>query len=152
MDQTTDKKIDYVFVTAGTGGTITGLAKKVKEGYPKCKIIGIDPIGSILAEPESLNLPGGPYTVEGIGYDFIPDVLDRHVVDGWMKSTDQPSLLMARRILKEEGLLCGGSSGAALYCAIQYALEHGFTEKDRCVVILPDSIRNYMTKHLSKDW
>ena len=68
----------------------------------------MDPVGSILAQPDSLNGPIGSYKVEGIGYDFIPKVLDRSVVDHWIKSEDKPSFLMARRMIKEEGLLVGG--------------------------------------------
>jgi len=72
------------------------------------KIVGVDPVGSILAQPESLNGPIGSYKVEGIGYDFIPKVLDRSVVDHWVKSEDKPSFHMARRMIREEGLLVGG--------------------------------------------
>lgn len=112
--------------------------------------MGVDPIGSILAQPESLNTEGGSYQVEGIGYDFIPDVLQRSLVDQWVKSEDKPSLLMSRRLIREEGLLCGGSSGTSMYAACQAAKE--LKEGQRCVVILPDSVRNYMTKFLNDDW
>eukprot|EP01128_Nolandella_sp_AFSM9_P001887 TRINITY_DN12289_c0_g1_i1.p1 TRINITY_DN12289_c0_g1~~TRINITY_DN12289_c0_g1_i1.p1 ORF type:complete len:508 (+),score=149.05 TRINITY_DN12289_c0_g1_i1:91-1524(+) len=143
-------KVDMIVATAGTGGTISGIARKIKEKLPDCIIVGVDPIGSILAQPESLNVSGPMYQVEGIGYDFIPTVLDRSVVDKWIKTTDQDSLPMARRMMKEEGLLCGGSSGACMWAATQAAKD--LTADQRCVVLCPDSIRNYMTKHLSVEW
>lgn len=145
-------KVDMVVLSAGTGGTMTGIARKLKEKNPKIVIVCVDPKGSILAEPDSLNDEKRlqSYAVEGIGYDFIPDVLDRSLVDVWMKSDDDASLITARRMIREEGLLCGGSSGAAMSCALKAAktLKAG----QRCVVVLPDSIRNYMTKHLNDDW
>ncbi|CEG66358.1 Putative Cystathionine beta-synthase [Rhizopus microsporus] len=145
-----DGKIDMLVAGAGTGGTISGLAQKLKEKLPNIKIVGVDPVGSILAQPESLNTEAGSYQVEGIGYDFIPDVLKRELVDVWIKSEDKPSFLMSRRLIREEGILCGGSSGTAMYAAVQAAKE--LKEGQRCVVILPDSVRNYMTKFLNDDW
>jgi len=146
--------LDMVVITAGTGGTLTGIARKIKEKLPHVKIIAVDPDGSILATPESLNVPIHSYKVEGIGYDFIPTVLDRssELVDKWYKSEDKESFIMARRLIREEGLLCGGSSGAALPAALQAAKDFGLTPDQRCVVLLPDSVRNYMTKFLNDDW
>lgn len=145
-------KIDMLVAGAGTGGTITGTAKKLKEKCPECVIVGVDPVGSILAVPESLNdyKRLEYYDVEGIGYDFIPDVLQRDVVDKWIKMDDQRSFLMARRMIREEGLMCGGSCGTAMAAAIEAAKD--LREDQTCVVILPDSTRNYMTKFLSDDW
>ncbi|GAM17507.1 hypothetical protein SAMD00019534_006820 [Acytostelium subglobosum LB1] len=143
-------KIDMIVCTAGTGGTISGIARKIKERLPNCKVVGVDPVGSILAQPESLNGKITSYKIEGIGYDFIPIVLDRSTVDSWIKSEDSESFIMARRLIKEEGLLCGGSSGSAMVGAIKAAAELG--EGQRCVVLLADSIRNYMSKHLNDDW
>lgn len=145
-----DGKVDMVVISAGTGGTLTGIANKLKEVLPNIKVVGVDPEGSILAQPDSLNGAIGSYKVEGIGYDFIPDVLVRNYVDKWIKSNDKNSLLMARRLIKEEGLLCGGSSGTAVWAACQAAKE--LQPGQRCVVILPDSVRNYMTKFLNDDW
>ncbi|RCH81158.1 hypothetical protein CU098_000388, partial [Rhizopus stolonifer] len=108
-----DGKIDMLVAGAGTGGTISGIAQKLKEKLPNIKIVGVDPVGSILAQPETLNTEGGSYQVEGIGYDFIPDVLKRQLIDVWVKSEDKPSFLMSRRLIREEGILCGGSSGTA---------------------------------------
>ncbi|XP_077072778.1 cystathionine beta-synthase b [Siphateles boraxobius] len=146
-----DGKIDMLVAGAGTGGTITGIARKLKEKCPDIKIVGVDPEGSILAEPEELNKTDKTqYEVEGIGYDFIPTVLDRSVVDSWYKSNDEESFAMSRMLIREEGLLCGGSSGTAMAAAVHVAKE--LKEGQRCVVILPDSIRNYMSKFLSDKW
>jgi len=147
-----DGKLDYIVMSAGTGGTITGTARRLKELNPALIVVGVDPHGSILAQPEGLNTEreGEGYMVEGIGYDFIPDVLDRSVVDRWIKSEDGPSYTVARRLIREEGLLCGGSSGATMWAALQVAKE--LPADKRVVVLLADSIRNYMTKHLSDDW
>lgn len=151
--QACDNKVDMVVVGAGTGGTMTGIARKFKERCPNCKIIGVDPEGSVLAQPEELNKTSvSRYEVEGVGYDFIPTVLDRKFIDKWYKSSDKPSFQMARRLIREEGLLCGGSSGSNMYCAIQAAKDFGLKKGQKCVVILPDSIRNYMSKFLSDDW
>eukprot|EP01125_Pyxidicula_operculata_P005982 TRINITY_DN2091_c0_g1_i1.p1 TRINITY_DN2091_c0_g1~~TRINITY_DN2091_c0_g1_i1.p1 ORF type:complete len:409 (-),score=133.25 TRINITY_DN2091_c0_g1_i1:103-1329(-) len=147
----TGGQLDMVVLTAGTGGTITGIARKLKEKIPNIKVVGVDPHGSILALPEELNAGGiHSYKVEGIGYDFIPTVLDRSIIDSWEKSNDTESFIMARRLIKEEGLLCGGSSGAAMAAAIKVAksLQAG----QRCLVVLPDSVRNYMTKFLNDNW
>lgn len=139
-----DGKLDMLVCGAGTGGTITGIAKKLKQSLPNLVVVGVDPLGSILAQPDSLNTPAPPNLVEGIGYDFIPDVLDRSLVDEWIKTDDQASFVMARRLIKEEGMLVGGSSGAAMHAALLATKR--LKKGQRCVVILPDSIRNYMTK------
>ncbi|EAL73145.1 cystathionine beta-synthase [Dictyostelium discoideum AX4] len=143
-------KIDMIVCTAGTGGTITGIARKIKERLPNCIVVGVDPHGSILAQPESLNNTNKSYKIEGIGYDFIPNVLERKLVDQWIKTDDKESFIMARRLIKEEGLLCGGSSGSAMVGALLAAKQ--LKKGQRCVVLLADSIRNYMTKHLNDDW
>ncbi|MFV1958673.1 MAG: pyridoxal-phosphate dependent enzyme, partial [Planctomycetota bacterium] len=88
--------------------------------------------------------------VEGIGYDFVPDVLDRDLVDAWIKTEDRESFLMARRLIRQEGLLVGGSSGSAVWAAREVAREHG--PDQRIVVILPDSVRNYLTKFVDDRW
>ncbi|MCA9641299.1 MAG: cystathionine beta-synthase [Polyangiaceae bacterium] len=139
-------KLDALVATAGTGGTITGIARVIKQEIPGCKIIGVDPEGSILAGPGEIR----SYKVEGIGYDFIPDVLDRSLVDRWIKSNDRDSFRVARQLIRTEGLLCGGSSGAAVWAALQVCRE--LPEGSRVCVILPDSIRNYLTKFVDDGW
>jgi cystathionine beta-synthase len=139
-------RVDAVVMTAGTGGTITGVARAVKAKVPGCKIVGVDPEGSILAGPGEIK----SYKVEGIGYDFIPDVLDRRLVDRWIKSNDRESFLTARQLIRQEGLLVGGSSGAAVWAGLQIARELGAGK--RVVVLLPDSIRNYLTKFADDRW
>lgn len=144
-------KIDTVVLTVGTGGTVSGIARFFRDKDPNIRIVGVDPHGSDLALPKELNHEKrGTYLVEGIGYDFIPRVLDQCPIDKWYKSDDLESFMVGRRLIKEEGILSGGSSGAAMWAALEEA--KSMTEGQRIVVILPDSIRNYMTKFLSDDW
>jgi len=96
--------------------------------------------------------PGGMYEVEGIGYDFIPRVLDRQYVDEWVKIGDEDALPYARRLVKEEGFLCGASSGTAMAAAIKYIKENKIGAGKRCIVLFPDNIRNYITKFINDDW
>ena len=138
--------LDMCVMGVGTGGTITGVAKKLKEKIPSSKIIGADPFGSILGGGDDVF----PYQVEGIGYDFFPDVLDNDLVDDYVKVNDQDSFVMARRLIKEEGLLCGGSSGTAMVAALEKAKDLDAAQK--CLVILPDGVRNYLSKFLSDEW
>lgn len=139
-------KLDACVIGAGTGGTITGIARAIKKELPDCKIIGVDPEGSILAGPGEIK----GYKVEGIGYDFIPEVLDRSLVDRWIKSNDRDSFRAARQLIRQEGLLVGGSSGTAMWAALQVGKE--MKEGQRLVVVLPDSVRNYMTKFVDDAW
>jgi cystathionine beta-synthase len=146
-----DGKVDMIVLGTGTGGTVAGIGRKIKEDCPNCVVVGVDPEGSILARPVEINKSEvSMYEVEGIGYDFIPTVLDHSVVDRWMKSNDRAALPMARRLIKEEGFLCGGSSGSAMAAAIEAAKD--LKEGQNCVVILPDNIRNYMTKFVVDNW
>lgn len=146
-----DGHVDMVVGGAGTGGTITGVSNKIKEACPNCVIVAADPEGSILAVPESLNKTDvGFYEVEGIGYDFIPNVCHRDTVDRWIKTNDKMALPLVRRLISEEGILAGGSSGSALAAAFEAARD--LDEGKKVVVILPDGIRNYMTKFVSDNW
>lgn len=144
-------KVDMVVAGAGTGGTIAGLEKKLRSLNSSVVLVGVDPKGSLLAGPCETCYP---YLVEGIGYDFIPDVLNPKKIDCWVKTEDHESFLMARRLIREEGLLAGGSCGAAMVGAIKAIKQSGWAEDPtkRVAVILPDSIRNYMSKFLSDDW
>jgi cysteine synthase A len=140
------KDLHMVVMGVGTGGTITGVAKRLKEEIPDIVIVGADPVGSILGGGTEVE----PYLVEGIGYDFFPDVLDNDLVDEYVKTEDEESFIMARRLIKEEGFLCGGSCGSAMVAALKSA-KH--LDKDKkCLVVLPDSIRNYMTKFPNDQW
>lgn len=146
----TEGKVTHVVAGAGTGGTITGISNYLKEKNSNIKIIGADPKGSILAQPESLNTSSDGYLVEGIGYDFIPDVLNRKNVDSWIKTDDAEAFKLARRIIREEGILVGGSSGSAMQAALEVAKD--LTENDIVVVVFPDSIRSYLTKFADDEW
>ncbi|KAH8805609.1 tryptophan synthase beta subunit-like PLP-dependent enzyme [Xylogone sp. PMI_703] len=150
----TKGKVTAVVAGAGTGGTITGISKGLRKHNPNIKIVAADPFGSILALPESLNTEHAneSYKVEGIGYDFIPDVLDRESVDVWYKTDDRESFAYARRLIAEEGLLVGGSSGSAIAAMVKAVKELGLGKGDTVVVILPDSIRSYLSKFVDDDW
>lgn len=143
---------------AGTGGTVTGVSRGLKTVNKNCIIVATDPVGSIMAEPPELNTEGegSPYVVEGIGYDFIPDVLSREpgTVDYWLKTSDAETFDATHDLIKTEGLLVGGSSGSALAGALRWLKSAqgweacGGVEGRNAVVMLPDGIRNYM----SKEW
>ena len=141
-----NNNLDMVVISVGTGGTITGIAKRLKEEMPAIKVVGADPEGSILGGGDKVS----SYLVEGIGYDFIPEVLDNSLIDEYIKTKDEESFIMARRLIKEEGLLCGGSCGATMVAALKAAskLKNG----QNCLVILADGIRNYMTKFPNDNW
>ncbi|MGQ3891723.1 pyridoxal-phosphate dependent enzyme [Legionella sp. CNM-4043-24] len=140
------KDLHMVVVGVGTGGTITGIARRLKEYNPAIQIVGVDPVGSILGGGDLV----APYQVEGIGYDFFPDVLDNGLIDQYIKINDADSFAMARQLMAEEGLLVGGSCGAAMWAALQAAKT--LKSDQKCLVILPDSIRNYMSKFVNDDW
>jgi len=135
-----------VFVASmGTGGTISGTARYLKERNPAITIVGADPEGSILSgdAPHS-------YKVEGIGEDFIPKTFNRQVVDEMVRVSDKDSFNTARRLAREEGILAGGSSGTALAAALKYAQR--LTQPREIVVLLPDTGRNYISKIFSDEW
>lgn len=140
------KNLDMVVAGVGTGGTITGIAKRLKEYKPDIQIVGVDPEGSILGGGNVIK----PYLVEGIGYDFFPEVLDNALIDEYIKTRDKESFLMARELIRQEGLLVGGSSGSAMWATLKAAKKLGKGQK--CLVILPDSIRNYMSKFALDQW
>ncbi|KAF6730294.1 Cystathionine beta-synthase [Oryzias melastigma] len=148
-----DGKLDMLVAGAGTGGTLTGVSRKLKEKCPN--IVGVDPEGSVLIHSEESD-EHTTFEVEGIGYDFVPTVLDRSLVDMWYKSNDAETFTMSRKLIGEEGpsvepaSSTGGSSGSAMAAAVKMARE--LKEGQRCVVILADSVRNYISKFLSDQW
>jgi len=141
-----DGNIDMVVAGVGTGGTITGIAKYLKQKNPDIRIVGADPFGSVLGGGNEVY----PYKVEGIGYDFFPDVLDNTLVDEYVKVNDENSFDIARQLIKKEGLLCGGSSGTVVWAALESA--RSLSKGQRCLCILADGIRNYMSKFVSDEW
>lgn len=138
-------EVDILVAGMGTGGTISGTGKYLKEKNPNITIVGADPEGSILSgdSPKS-------YKVEGIGEDFIPKTFNRQVVDEMVRVSDKDSFNMARRLAREEGILAGGSAGTALAAALKYARR--LDAPAFIVVILPDTGRNYLTKIYSDSW
>lgn len=150
----TEGNIDAVVVGAGTGGTVAGIARKIKEKSPHTLVVAADPIGSILAIPADLNVDGPAYKVEGVGYDFIPKTCMRESVDYWVKTEDVSTFKCARELISKEGLLVGGSSGGVLFAALKFIKDKGWENDNtkRVVCVFQDSIRNYITKFLSKEW
>ncbi len=144
-----------VVMGMGTGGTISGVGRYLKEKNPKIHIIGVDPVGSLLMDtwlkghlPEEAHPK--TYKVEGIGEDFLPSALDLSVVDDVIQVGDKKSFTWARRLVKEEGIFSGGSSGSALAAAMQYAAN---LPPDRLVVVLlPDSGSRYLSKFYDDKW
>lgn len=141
------------FVTGmGTGGTISGTAKYLKEQNPNIKVIGVDPIGSLLHEYFYTGKLGEAFTykVEGIGEDFLPSTTDFDYIDDIVQVNDRDSFLMTRRLVREEGIFCGGSCGTAVVGALQVA--RNLNEDAVVVVILPDSGSRYLSKVFNDDW
>jgi len=143
---TFDGDIDMVVMSMGTGGTITGVSERLKQHNPHIQIIGVDPCGSIMTGQKNKK----PYLVEGIGSDFVPEIFKDHLIDRIIYTEDAEAFHMARRLIAEEGLLIGGSSGSAVSAMLQAAESLG--KHQRAVAILPDSIRNYISKFANKDW
>ena len=141
----TEGRVDAVVAGLGTGGTITGVARFLRQRKPSVTIIGADPEGSLYSSAVAR-----PYKVEGIGEDFIPATIDLSLIDRIVTVSDRESFLMARRITREEGILVGGSSGTAMVAALTAAQE---VDADRVmVVIFPDTGRNNMGKIYNDEW
>jgi cystathionine beta-synthase len=140
----TDGGVNYFVAGMGTGGTISGVAKYLKERKPTVQIVGADPEGSLYSGPIA------PYKVEGVGEDFMPGTMDISLVDRIIQVTDKQSFILTRRLAREEGILVGGSSGMALHAALEVAREGG--PDDVIVVLFPDTGRNYLSKFFNDEW
>ena len=136
----------HLVVAVGTGGTITGVGRYLKEQSPGIEVIGADPEGSIYSGG-----PVHPYRVEGIGEDFWPETFDPTVVDRYVTVSDRDSFLMARRLVAREGLFAGGSTGTALVAAVEVARELNDPEA-MVVTIVPDGGRPYVSKVFNDSW
>jgi cystathionine beta-synthase len=147
-------QVDVFVAGMGTGGTITGVGRYLKEQNPKVQIVGVDPIGSILHDYFYTRKMSAAhsYKVEGIGEDFIPSVYDFNFIDDIVKVNDKESLLMTRRLVREEGLFVGGSCGAAVAGALHYAADRNLNEDKMVVVLLPDSGSRYLSKVFDDNW
>jgi len=151
----TGGRLDVLVCGMGTGGTISGAGRYLKERRPGLTVVGVDPIGSVYTEYfRTGRLPEAhTYKVEGIGEDFLPGTMDFSVVDDVVQVTDRESFLMTRRLVREEGIFCGGSSGTAVAGALKYLRTlPGHGEGKRAAVVLPDSGLRYLSKIFSDDW
>jgi cystathionine beta-synthase len=153
--QQTAGQVTDVIIGMGTGGTISGIGRYLKEQNPKIRMVGVDPVGSILYETWKLgHVPAEPhpktYKTEGIGEDFLPTTLDLSVVDEVVQVGDKETMLTTRRLVREEAIFCGGSSGTAVAGALRYCRNLG--PERLVVVILPDSASRYLSKIFDDDW
>ncbi|HXF99506.1 MAG TPA: cystathionine beta-synthase [Bacteroidota bacterium] len=149
----TGGQIDYFICGIGTGGTISGAGRFLKEMNPNIKVIGIDPKGSVLREyfyTKKISPVLKTYKVEGIGQDYIPGTLHFEYIDDVIEADDRESFLMARRLTREEGLMVGGSAGTAVAGMMKIA--DRFKEDDVVVVLLPDTGERYLSKIYNDDW
>lgn len=148
-------ELDVFVCSIGTGGTVGGISKYLKEKNPKIPIIGVDPIGSIYYDLfyKGQMIKPHTYLLEGIGEDFMPGAMDIRCMDDIVQVGDKESFQMARRLVQEEGLLCGASSGAAVLGALRYLDEHPPQKSgSNILVILPDAANRYASKHLNEAW
>ncbi len=155
--QQTAGRITVLVAGIGTGGTISGAGRYLKEQNPDIKIIGVEPAGSLLSETwQTGHVPTGPnlktYKVEGIGEDFLSSIIDLKLIDEIVQVGDQESFLTTRRLARDEGLFCGGSSGAALVGLLHSSIGHSLSTSDLAVVILPDSGARYLSKVFDDEW
>lgn len=149
--------LDYLVLGIGTGGTVSGISRYLKERLPRLKIIGVDPEGSIFYDLFYHNKMTTPhsYLVEGIGEDFVPQTINLKAMDDIVRVYDEESFVMARRLVRELGLLVGGSTGSAVLGAVKYFRENPAQKTDRkpnALVILVDSAARYLSKYLNDSW
>ena len=152
----TNGKITHLVACSGTGGTISGSAKYLKEQNPSIKIIGVDAYGSILKkyhetkefDPNEIY----PYRIEGLGKNLIPSATDFESIDRFVKVTDEDSAHAARKVTRSEGIFVGYTSGAAMQAVIQLSQEKYFSKADEIVVMFPDHGSRYMSKIYSEEW
>jgi cystathionine beta-synthase len=152
----TGGRISVFIAGMGTGGTISGTGRFLKEQNPNIKIVGVDPIGSLLHhyfQTHELG-PSHSYKVEGVGEDFLPATLDFAMIDDVVQVNDRESFTMTRRLVREEGLFCGGSCGLAMAGALKWLRGSGadLDEDDVVVVLLPDSGSRYLSKVFDDNW
>lgn len=149
-------KITHLIACSGTGGTISGTARFLKEKNPAIRILGVDAFGSVLKKyHETKEFDASeiyPYRIEGLGKNLIPTATDFDVIDKFIKVSDEDSAHMAREIAKTEGMFVGYTSGAAIQAVKQFAEEGEFTAESNVVVIFPDHGSRYMSKVFSDDW
>ena len=150
----TGGRVTHFVAGMGTGGTITGVGRYLKERNPAVQVIGVDPVGSILYElhRSGQTTPAEGYKVEGIGEDFLPTTTDLSIIDEIVQVNDRESLLMTRRLVREEGIFGGGSCGAAVAGALKYVQQHRLGPEAVVVIILPDSGSRYLSKVFDDDW
>ncbi len=153
-DQTSGE-ITYFATGVGTGGTVSGISKYLKEKNPALVTVGIDTYGSVFKKYKETGIFDEkeiyPYATEGIGEDILPKNVDFDLIDTFIKVSDKDGAVMTRRLAREEGLFVGWSSGSAVHGALEYAREH-LTEKDTMVVLLPDHGTRYLAKIYNDDW
>ncbi len=146
----TEGRVTHFVASVGTGGTITGAARRSARRNPEIQVIGADPEGSVLSGDTAR-----PYLTEGVGEDFFPGTYDPAMVDRWVRVSDRDAFAMARRLTREEGILAGGSCGTALVAAREVVRELTETDGGReavVVVLLPDGGRNYLSKVYNDEW
>lgn len=152
----TNGKITHLIACSGTGGTISGTAKYLKEKNPNIRILGVDAFGSVLKKyhetREFDNDEIYPYRIEGLGKNLIPSATDFDVIDKFMKVTDEESAHTTRELTRKEGLFLGYTSGAVIQAIKQYAQEGEFDENSNIIAILPDHGSRYMSKVYSDEW
>ena len=152
----TNGKITHLIACSGTGGTISGAAKFLKEKNPNIRVLGVDAFGSVLKKyHETKEFDAAeiyPYRIEGLGKNLIPTATDFDLIDHFMKVTDEESAHTTRDIVKREGLFVGYTSGAVMQAIKQYAEEGEFTEESNVIAIFPDHGSRYMSKVFSDDW